>query len=258
MPAAADGDPQTPGQQAERSTTILVEDVHIDYRIYSDSHRTLRDVLARKGARDFRLVQAVRGIDREVHTREQIDIIGADGSAKTTLLRAIAGLLPVNKGRVLVRAEPTLLDVGSDLKYNMSGARNIYVGCPALGMTREQVDDRFDDMVAFAGLEDSIDLPRRTNSSGMRARLSFSIASAVTPEILLIDEAPAVGDRSFREKILKRVHQLVDAANTVVMVAHSLGDVRSTCSRAIWLDCGCIQIDGAPDEVIAAYAGASG
>lgn len=251
-PESADS-PNLMGSSDESPITILVEDVEIDYRVYSDNHRSLRDVLARKSARDFRLVHAVRGVSLEVRAGDAVGIIGANGSGKSTLLRAIAGLIHVNEGRVLVRNEPTLLDVGAALKSSMSGARNIYVGGMALGLTRRQVDERFDDIVAFAELAESIDLPMRTYSSGMRARLRFAVASAVTPEILLIDEALAVGDRSFRKKSLNRVRQLVDEAGTVVMVTHNLGEVQSTCNRALWLDQGVVRADGTPEEVIKAY-----
>ncbi|MGI9611005.1 MAG: ABC transporter ATP-binding protein [Acidimicrobiia bacterium] len=234
-------------------TAILVEGVHINYRVYADSHRTLRDVLARKSAREYQTVQAVQGVSFQVQAGEAVGIIGANGSGKSTLLRAVAGLIPVDQGRVLVRSEPTMLDVGAALNRNMSGARNIYVGCLALGLTRKQVDERFDSIVAFAGLEDSIQRPMRTYSSGMRARLRFAIASAVSPEILLIDEALAVGDRNFKKKSLARVRELVDQAGTVIMVTHNLGEVKSACNRAIWMNTGRIMVDGPPDEVIAAY-----
>jgi teichoic acid transport system ATP-binding protein len=254
MPAADPAMSEVPPDDpVPKPVTILVDGVQIDYRVYSDTQRTLRDVFARKSAREFRLVEAVRGVSFEVHAGEALGIIGANGSGKSTLLRAVAGLLPVNEGKIMVRSEPTLLDVGAALKAAMSGARNIYVGGMALGMTRKEVEEKFDSIVAFAELRESIDLPMRTYSSGMRARLRFAIASAVTPDILLIDEALAVGDRRFRAKSLKRVRELVDKAGTVVMVTHNLGEVKSTCSRAIWIDKGLIRADGGPDEVIAAY-----
>ena len=254
MPAS-DPDMSQPQPKGADTTApaILVENVDISYRAYSDTNRRLGDVLARKSAREFRIVEAVRDVSLSVRPGEALGIIGSNGSGKSTLLRAIAGLIPVDSGRIMVSSEPTLLDVGAALNRDLSGARNIYIGALALGLTRKQVDEQFDRIVKFAELQDSIDLPMRTYSSGMRARLRFAIATAVTPDILLIDEALAVGDRKFRRKSLRRVRRLVDAAGAVVMVTHNLNEVRGTCNRAIWLEGGSICADGPPDEVIDAY-----
>jgi teichoic acid transport system ATP-binding protein len=237
-----------------RHPAIVCEGVHVSYRVYEDPKAGLRQVVARRfRPRESRQINAVRGVDLTVRAGEVLGVVGRNGSGKSTLLRAMAGLLPVTRGAVFVRSQPVMLGVGAVLKPALSGRRNILIGGLALGLTRRQVEERFDEIVEFAGLEESIDLPMRTYSSGMKARLNFAIASAVTPKILLIDEALAVGDREFRDRSRARILELQDAASTTVLVSHSRSDVGTTCSRAIWLDRGQVMMDGDPNDVLEAY-----
>lgn len=241
--------------------SLVVRDVEITYRLYEDTRRpTLRRLLSQPGtARRVREVHAVRGVSFEVREGEAVGLIGRNGSGKSTLLRAISGLQPVDRGEIYASASPVLLGVGAALHQELSGRRNIFLGGTALGMSRADLAARADDIIDFAGVRDSIDLPLRTYSAGMQARLQFAIASALTPDLLLIDEALAVGDQEFRQRSRARIDELLEKASTVFLVSHSMLSVREICSRALWMDGGVVRADGPVEEVVSAYeASASG
>lgn len=233
---------------------LVVEDLHVTYRVYEDHKASLRSFVANRfRPRQYREIKAVRGVTLQAHPGEAIGIVGRNGSGKSTLLRAIAGLLPPTSGVVYGRSEPMLLGVSAVLNAHLSGRRNVYLGGLALGMSRTQIDSQFDEIVEFAGLEDFIDMPLRTYSSGMAARLHFSIASAVKPEVLLVDEALAVGDLDFKQRSKERMRELLDAAGTIFLVSHSLGSIQEICTRALWMEQGQVLREGEPEQIIAAY-----
>lgn len=239
------------------SPTLVASDVHVTYRVYEDRKPSLRQLIASGfRPRAFREIHACRGISLTTFPGEVIGVIGRNGSGKSTLLRTLAGLMPPTRGVVRARSEPTLLGVGAVLNSELSGRRNIYLGGLALGISRKELDSRFHEIVRFAGLEQFIDMPLRTYSSGMAARLHFAIASTVVPDILLIDEALAVGDEDFRHKSEQRIVELRERAGTVMIVSHSLGVIASTCTRGIWIDEGEVRLDGDPEAVIDAYKSA--
>lgn len=243
-------DPYDPPDDA----TVVLQGLHVRYELGGRSRPRLKDLFTREETPERRrFIHAVRGIDLVAREGEAIGVIGRNGSGKSTTLQAVAGLLPPSEGEVLSVAQPVLLGVGAALESNLTGRRNIELGCLALGMPREEIEDRAADIIDFAGLEEFIDLPLKTYSSGMRARLHFSIATSIKPEILLVDEALTVGDESFRHKSDKRIQELLDGAGTVFLVSHSLEAVRDACTRVVWIEKGELQQDGEPDEVIAAY-----
>lgn len=232
---------------------IRARGVHIDFEVFTDRRASLKSRLVKRGATGKIVVNAVRGVDLDVYEGETIGVIGLNGSGKSTLLSAIAGVLPISRGELLVSDEPRLMGVGAALIGEASGRRNIRLGCLALGMTKGEIEERIDDMIAFTELGDAIDRPLNTYSSGMRARIQFVVATAVEPRILLIDEALGVGDKDFREKSRRRVEEIIDTAGTLMMVNHSLAELKNFCTRGIWLEDGRIRMDGPLDEVIAAY-----
>lgn len=235
---------------------IVVSDLHVNFKVYADRMFTLRQLLmGGMRARVAQEVHAVRGVSFQVGVGEVVGVIGANGSGKSTLLRAIAGLLPPSSGSVMVRSQPVLLTVAAALKPELSGYRNITLGCLAMGLPMSEIRERIDDVAEFAELGDALSRPLRTYSSGMRARLAFAIATLQHPDLLLIDEALAVGDRQFRAKSLARIRELQAEAASIVMVTHNLNEIRTTCSRAIWLDDGRIRMDGDTETVLTAYEG---
>jgi teichoic acid transport system ATP-binding protein len=168
-------------------------------------------------------------------------------------MRAIAGLLPPNQGSVYADGQPTMLGVSSALMQALSGLRNVELGLLALGLTPGEVKERIPSVVEFSGIGSSIHMPMNTYSSGMSARLKFAIASAVTHEILLIDEALSTGDGEFVKRSSQRIQELRDEADTIFLVSHSMGAIRSACNRVLWLDEGRILADGHPDDIIPEY-----
>ena len=238
---------------------LIVDDLHVKYRAYGGRRRAhgeqrpgwTRPVSRHVGAVD--VVHAVRGVSFVARHGESIGVIGHNGSGKSTLLRAMAGLVPPSSGSVYADGSPTLLGVTGALMKDLSGERNIVLGGLALGLTRAEVDERFDDIVDFAGIGDFVQLPMKAYSSGMSARLRFAISTAARPDILMIDEALATGDADFKRRSRKRIGEIVSGAGTVFLVSHSMSTVRRACSRVLWMDKGRLRMDGPADYVIAAY-----
>ena len=184
---------------------------------------------------------------------ESIGIIGTNGSGKSTLMRTITGLTPATRGAVYAKSRPNLLGVGAALIPDLSGGNNIILGGLAMGMERSEIEAQYDDIVEFTGLEDFIDMPMRTYSSGMSARLKFAIATAKEHEILIVDEALSVGDRDFQKKSEKRIRDIRERAGTVFLVSHSMRSIRDTCNRTIWIEKGELRADGDTDAVVKEY-----
>lgn len=237
----------------QRPPMVVADDVHVAYRVRSVAPR-LRTIVAR-GQDGVDEVVAVRGVSFRLDAGEALAVIGPNGSGKSTLMRAVAGLLPLASGAVWARTRPRLLGVSAALQPDLSGRANILVGGTALGLRRSEVEQRVDDVIAFSGLGKAIERPIRTYSSGMRARLQFAISTTIAPEILIIDEALSVGDRDFRARSRARIDELLDAAGSVLFVSHSMRQVSDLCDRALWLQDGRVQVEGAVDDVIAAYEG---
>jgi len=257
QPAPPSAAPHAPAPGAV--PTVVVDDLHVVYRVYGGGGRgpaasALRRVVRRQSRPSLREVHAVRGVSFTAYRGEAIGLIGRNGSGKSTMLRAIAGLLPPDRGAVYTEGQPSLLGVNAALMNDLTGERNVTLGCLAMGMSPAEVKERFDGIVDFAGIGDFISLPMRTYSSGMAARLRFAIAAAKTHNVLMVDEALGTGDKQFRRKSERRIAELREEAGTVFLVSHSLDSVTATCSRAIWLDAGRIVMDGAAEEVVDAYS----
>jgi teichoic acid transport system ATP-binding protein len=198
-------------------------------------------------------IHAVRGVSFTVRHGESVGIVGVNGSGKSTMLRAIAGLMPPRSGSVHVSGEPSLLGVNAALMPQLTGERNIMIGGLALGLTPKQVDERFDEVVEFAGIGDFVYLPMKTYSSGMGARLRFAISSSAAPDILMIDEALATGDAAFKERSKARIEQVRENAGTVFLVSHSISTIEAMCTRVLWMHQGQLVMDGPVREVAEAY-----
>ena len=231
-----------------------MEDVSVTYRVYEPRPRLAYSLLrGRPRRRVLRSIPALSQVSLTIAQGESVAVIGANGAGKSSLLRVMAGLLPVDRGSVEVSETPRLLGVQSALRRTWTGRQSVEVGLVALGLSRAAARARVDAVIDFAELRDYVDLPVETYSSGMRARLYFAISTEVPPGILLIDEAFATGDRRFRKKGLERMLAHLDAAKTVVLVSHNAETVRNSCQRGIWIDAGEVRADGPVDEVIAAY-----
>ena len=248
----------------ERVPTIIADNAHVVYRIVGATTpgsgsplASFRRLVTGTKSAAIREVHAVKGVSFIAYRGEAIGLIGSNGSGKSTLLRAIAGLIPVERGGAIYAAgQPSLLGVNAALMNDLSGERNVVLGCLAMGMTPAEVKAKTKDIIDFSGINERGDfgsLPMRTYSSGMGARLRFSIAAAKKHDVLLIDEALATGDAKFRRRSEQRVRDLRGEAGTVFLVSHSEQSIRDTCERTIWLESGVIRADGPTEDVMQEY-----
>lgn len=254
MTEASSTSGQVPPGGTPYELSVVISDLDIKYKVYEDRFLSARELVGRGfRSRKSTIIHAVRNLSLDIHVGEALGIVGSNGSGKSTLLRAIAGLQTPSGGTVLVRGEPHLLGVGAALKPALSGYRNVMLGGLAMGIPRSEVEEKMADVREFSGLGEAMSRPMNTYSSGMKARLAFSIATLRIPDVLLIDEALAVGDQEFRTKSLAKIKQIREEAGTVVMVTHTLNEIIQTCTRCVWLDDGRVAADGDVQDVLDMY-----
>jgi teichoic acid transport system ATP-binding protein len=239
---------------ADRPVVVRVRDAHATFRVYESAPR-LADVFARGTPRRriLQRIEALRGIDLEVTAGESIGIIGSNGAGKSTLLRAIAGLQELDRGQVETAGSAQLLGVQAALRTSWTARESVETGLIALGLTRAQAVEQVGEVASFAGIADRLEQPVSTFSTGMRARLYYAISTAVTGEILLIDEALATGDAHFRAAALRRMRTHLEDAEAILIVSHSMSTIEEIATRAVWIDHGRIRSEGEPKQVIAEY-----
>jgi teichoic acid transport system ATP-binding protein len=255
---------QTPWRARSASTrpTVICADVHVVYKVHGSGGSTrspvsaLRRILTRTPNDAIREVHAVKGVSFIAYEGEAIGIIGSNGSGKSTLLRAISGLIPPNRGSIYTAGQPSLLGVNAAMMNDLTGERNVILGCLVMGMTPQEAKEQYARIVEFSGINERGDftsLPMRTYSSGMSARLRFSISAAKTHDVLMIDEALATGDAQFQQRSEDRIRELRSEAGTVFLVSHNNASIRTTCARTLWLEAGTLMMDGPTDDVVDAY-----
>ena len=233
---------------------IRAEEVTVRFRPYVDRKPTLRKTVARGGSRHRAEIVALDSVSFTVDKGEAFGVVGHNGAGKSTLMRVLAGTLRPDSGRAITYGRTsTLLQLGVGFNAELSGRRNIYLGGLAAGMRKKQIDAKFDEIVDYAELRESIDRPVKTYSSGMFARLGFSVGMHLDPDVLLLDEVLAVGDEGFRAKSMRTMQEKLANAGTIVFVSHSLASVEQFCDRAIWLDRGRIRSEGRASDVVATY-----
>ena len=235
---------------------VVVDDVQVIYKVFGTGKKARGEGDSQAKKTRMREVHAVKGVSFVVYEGETVGIVGSNGSGKSSLMRAIAGLFPATKGAVYTLGKPTMLGVGAALLPNLSGEKNIMLGGLALGFDKKEIAAASESIINFSGLKDFIDLPMRTYSQGMSARLRFSIAAAKKHDILIIDEALAVGDRQFRMKAEAKIREMRQEAGTVFLVSHNMKSIQDTCNRVIWLEKGELLMDGDPVQVCDAFVAA--
>ena len=235
--------------------SIQLEDISLHF----PKQRNILPILADFFKKKERKFTALSGIDLEVQQGEVIGIIGRNGSGKSTLLRVISGIYPPDEGTVHAAGDISLLaGLGTGFSAHQTGRENALLYGSILGHSEEEMLAKLDEIIEFSELGAFIDEPLRTYSAGMKARLGLAVASAIKPNILLIDEVLGVGDPNFREKSKKKILDMVKGASTVVIVSHSFGMMTDICDRVILLDKGKVMHDGSPQESIKKYYEISG
>ena len=233
---------------------IRMRGVTRTFRVYHDRSRTLKEVLVRGKRGEYTERYALRDVDLDINPGDRLGVVGRNGSGKSTMLKLIAGIMPPQQGDVEVRGSvASMLELGAGFHPDFTGRENVYMNGTIHGLSTQEIDERFDSIVAFAEIPEYIDMPVRTYSSGMQLRLAFAVAAHVTPDILLLDEVLAVGDERFQAKCMDHIQSFADAGGTIVFVSHDAGSVMKVCNRAILLDDGLMLADGDPADVMPAY-----
>ena len=226
---------------------IIVEDVTVKFKMANDKISSLKEYIVNmfKNKLSYKEFLALKNVSFKVNRGEVIGIIGRNGSGKSTLLKAISGILKPNNGNIEVNGNIVpMLELGSGFDVDLSGEENIFLNGAILGYSEEFLKEKYQEIVDFSELGDFIYSPIRNYSSGMIMRLAFSIATVVNPEILIVDEILSVGDEAFQEKSFNRMKQLMSGGTTVLIVSHSLEQIRNVCDKVIWLDKGEVKMLG--------------
>ncbi len=233
---------------------VCVRDVSKRFRIYHERHASLKERVISRGGSRYEEFMALKNVSCEIRRGESFGLIGANGCGKTTLLKCIAGILKPDEGSVTSNGRmASLLELGAGFHPDLTGRENVFLNASILGLSKRQTERQFDDMIAFAELEQFVDTQVKHYSSGMYIRLGFAVAIHADPEILLVDEVLAVGDERFQRKCLDRIRAIQNEGRTIVLVTHSMDMLRNVCSRAMFLDGGAVKAAGAPPEVIRVF-----
>ncbi len=238
----------------KKDNAIEVKNMTKTFKLFYDKPSTLKERLVFWNHKKAETRTVLDNINVDIKKGETVALIGVNGSGKSTLLKLMTKIIYPTKGTIETKGKLTsLLELGAGFHPDFTGRENIYFNASIFGLTRKEIDKRLDDIIAFSELEDFIDNPVRTYSSGQYMRLAFSIAINVDAEILLIDEILAVGDQHFQDKCFAKLKELSKSEKTIVIVSHSLEALKQLCSRGIWINEGKVQMDGNINEVIDEY-----
>lgn len=235
---------------------VDVSDVSMHFNMASENINSLREYLTKLTKKQlfYKDFIAVNNISFQVNKGEIFGIVGTNGSGKSTLLKMIAGVLTPTTGTIQTNGKiAPLIELGAGFDAELTGRENIYLNGAVLGYSKPFIDEHYDEIVEFAEIGDFMDMPLKNYSSGMVSRIAFSIATAVKPDILIADEILSVGDFRFQEKCMNRIRGLMEKGATILLVSHSIEQIRSMCDRALWIEKGNLKIIGNANEVCDAY-----
>jgi len=235
---------------------ISVNDVSMKFRLPHEKVDSIKDFLVNKLKRkmQYKDFYALRSINFTIKKGERVGIIGHNGAGKSTLLKIISGVMKPTEGSVTVNGRiAPLLELGAGFDHELTGAENIYLNAAILGRSKKFIENIYDEIVDYSGLGDFIHVPVKNYSSGMRARLGFSIATKIDPDILIVDEILGVGDEQFRKKSTQTMIDLMNSGKTVILVSHSIQQIRRLTDRVIWLHKGEIKEIGETDKICSLY-----
>ena len=237
---------------AEKDAPVLIDvrEVKKKFRVYRDRGNTLKERLLFAVRRKHEDHEVLKGISFQVHKGEAVGLIGENGCGKSTTLKLLTRILYPDKGTITLTGRvSSLIELGAGFHPDLSGRENIYTNASIFGLSRKEIDSRLEEIIAFSELEEFIDHPVRTYSSGMYMRLAFAVAINVDADILLIDEILAVGDAAFQAKCFTKLQEIKGKGTTIVIVSHSMSQLEQICGRSIWLENGVIRKDGPPRDV---------
>ena len=238
---------------------IQVENLTKEFKLFYDKPSTLKERLVFWNKKKENSRTVLKNINLTIKKGETVALIGTNGSGKSTLLKLMTKIIYPSKGKLITNGKLTsLLELGAGFHPDFTGRENIYFNASIFGLTKEEIEKRVDQIIEFSELEEFIDSPVRTYSSGMYMRLAFSVAINVDADILLIDEILAVGDQHFQDKCFAKLTELKESDKTIVIVTHSLDQVKKLCTRAIWIYEGEVRLDGKPDKVVDEYLNVCG
>ncbi len=235
---------------------IRVEQVSMYFRLANDRISSIKEAMTAlvKRKLKFQEFHALENVSFTVYQGDVIGLIGHNGAGKSTMLKIISGIMKPTSGKITRHANIVpMLELGSGFDYDLTGHENIFLNGAILGYSKEFLQSKYDEILAFSELQEFIHMPIRNYSSGMLMRLAFSIATVVEPEILIVDEVLAVGDERFQDKSRKRMMELMSGGTTVLFVSHNLEQIRQMCNRVVWLDRGKVRMLGDTKEVCDAY-----
>ena len=238
-----------------KEIAISVENVEKSFKIYKDKGFTLKErILFFKSRNAYVKNNILRGISFDIEKGDILGIVGKNGSGKSTLLKLITKIIYPDSGSIKINGKvSSLIELGAGFHPDMTGRENIYINASIYGLTKKEIDSKLDTIIKFSELEEFIDSPIRTYSSGMYMRLAFSVAINVEAEILLIDEILSVGDANFQAKCFRKMQELKDSGITIVIVSHDLHTMEKLCNKVIWIESGKIKENGNADIVISKY-----
>lgn len=233
---------------------IEVQNVTKSFKVYKDRTKSIKDLLVTAGRARYEKREVLRGISFQVKKGEAVALIGSNGCGKSTTLKLVTKIIYPDTGKITVKGKvSSLLELGAGFHPDMSGRENIYLNASIFGLTKKEIDSKLDEIIRFSELEDFIDNPVRTYSSGMYMRLAFSVAINVDADVLLIDEILGVGDVSYQKKCFEKLKQIKSKGTTIVIVSHSMGQIEQICDRSIWIYEGKIRKEGPPHEIAVEY-----
>lgn len=229
---------------------VEVSNITKKFRLYDDKGYTLKEKALHWGRNRYEYREVLKGISFQIKKGEAVGLIGQNGCGKSTVLKLLTKIMYPDSGTICVRGRvSSLLELGAGFHPDMSGRENIYINASILGLTKKEIDRRIDSIIAFSELEEFIDNPVRTYSSGMYMRLAFSVAVSVDADVLLIDEILAVGDVNFQAKCFRKLMEIKGAGTTIVIVSHSMDQVERICDRSFWIQDGQVKQVGSPFDV---------
>ena len=243
--------------QLEDNVAVRVEHVSMEFKISKDKIDTLKEYVIRTIKRNKtgnEKIRVLNDITFDVYKGDKLGILGFNGAGKSTLLKILAGIYEPSSGKITINGKVApLLELSAGFDKNYTGQNNIYLNGALLSMDKKFLDEKYDEIVEFSELGDFINYPVKNYSSGMRAKLGFSIATLVEPDILIVDEILSVGDIKFRKKSSEKINELMAEGVTVLLVSHSINQIRKICDKCIWISDGRIVMQGPADEVCDAY-----